>query len=236
MEFLGVTLDRLADNLALDEALLLAAEANQCSPTLRVWQWEHAAVILGAAGILHDDVNETHCTDDRVPVLRRSSGGGTVVIGPGCLLYSLILPLALAPELTQIGPSYRYILDRICSHIGLTTLEPAGISDLALAGRKVSGNAQQRKRQHLLHHGSLLYAFDVNLAERYLRPPARQPAYREKRTHTAFLTNLPLAREVLIAKLRSAFGADAETSAWPGDAVQRLVAEKYGTMAWTRRR
>jgi lipoate---protein ligase len=236
MDFLGLTLTTLAENLALDEALLLASELEQAPPVLRIWEWHRPAVILGAAGVLRDDVHEGHCAADGIPILRRASGGGTVVLGPGCLLYTLVLEQASAPELTQIRPSYDYLLERLSTAIGLVGLAPAGISDLALEGRKVSGNAQQRKRHHLLHHGSLLYAFDTSLAERYLRMPPRQPAYRQARSHTSFLTNLPVSREDLMAAVRGAFGANVETHSWPRATVERLVAEKYGTSAWTYRR
>ena len=66
-----------------------------------------------------------------------------------------------------------------------------GTSDLALNDRKFSGNAQQRKRTHLLHHGTLLYAFATEPLARYLKPPPRQPAYRAGRSHADFVTNLP---------------------------------------------
>jgi lipoate-protein ligase A len=92
--------------------------------------------------------------------------------------------------------------------LAVPQLRPAGISDLALGSLKVSGNAQQRKRTHLLHHGTLLYAFDITRVDRYMRQPARQPEYRQRRAHADFLTNLPLPREEIIGRLRMAFGAD----------------------------
>ena len=57
-----------------------------------------------------------------------------------------------------------------------------GVSDLAVEGLKVSGSAQQRKRRHLLHHGTLLCGFDLARITRYLHapqrryPPASRPA------------------------------------------------------------
>ena len=71
-------------------------------------------------------------------------------------------------------------------------ITPVGISDLAVEGKKFSGNAQQRKRDHLLHHGTLLYSFDLDLLPRYLKAPPRQPEYRAQRAHEDFLGNVPL--------------------------------------------
>ena len=236
MNFLGVTLPTLAETLALDEALLIGAEAEPGREILRLWEWPAAAVVLGAGAVLAADVNEPACVADGVPVLRRSSGGGTVLLGTGCLLYTLVLAYDRAAELTQIGSSYRYILDRVCAALALPQLEPAGTSDLALAGRKVSGNAQQRKRRHLLHHGTLLYAFDTQRLGRYLRTPGRQPEYRQGRGHAEFVTNLPLGRLELERRLRQAFAADVEGADWPRQLVAELVRSKYLLPEWTRRR
>ena len=134
-----------------------------------------------------------------------------------------------APELAQIGPSIQVHFRAVSVlRAALPGLHPAGTSDLALLDRKVSGNAQQRKRTHLLHHGSLLHSFDVGCAERYLLMPGRQPDYRRQRPHSDFLTNLPLDRLELTARLRSAFDAEIEIEDWPREQVQKLVTSKYG--------
>src|SRR5262245_47523131 len=188
MLFLDLTLPSLAENLALDEALLLRAEEGEGSELLRFWSWPQFAVVLGAGGVIADDVNETACDTDGVPMARRSSGGGTVLLGQGCLLFSLVLNMERAAELTQINASYRWILNRIAS--ALTTLqrdiEFAGTSDLAVGGRKFSGNSQQRKRRFLLHHGTILHGFDVDAVGRYLKMPSRRPDYRGDRPHHKF--------------------------------------------------
>jgi lipoate---protein ligase len=236
MDYLGLTLPTLAENLALDEALLLRAEQGPSRDLLRLWEWPSTAVILGAGSVLAADVDEAACHADGVPILRRSSGGGTVLLGPGCLLYTLVLAYDSAPELTQISSSYCYILKCVCASLNLPALQPRGTSDLAQDALKVSGNAQQRKRHHLLHHGSLLYAFNVALLGRYLRMPARQPAYRQQREHAEFVTNLTLGKEELAERLRSGFGADQAVTDWPADLVRELVQTKYGLTEWTRRR
>src|ERR1700677_2646744 len=126
MDFLGLTLPTLADNIALDEALLMAAEAGAGAEILRIWEWETPAVVLGAGGILAEDVDREACAADGVPLLRRSSGGGTVLLGPGCLLYSLVLSYDRAAPLRAIATSYEYILDRICAYLAGPGLRRAG--------------------------------------------------------------------------------------------------------------
>lgn len=208
MRLLDLTLPTAAENLALDEALLLEAEAGRGGEVLRFWEWPRPAVVLGSGGVLRDDVKEETCLDDGVPILRRSSGGGTVLLGHGCLCYSLVLSCNHAPELSAIRPSYCYILARVAE--ALADLSPridiAGTSDLTCDGRKLSGNAQQRKRHYLLHHGTLLHDFDLSLFTRYLKMPARQPEYRAGREHAEFVQNLACAANTLRRRLRSLAG------------------------------
>jgi len=237
MNLLDLTLPTAAENLALDEALLLAAETGG-PEVLRLWEWPRPAVVLGAAGKVREELRQTECRAAGVPILRRASGGGTVLLGAGCLVYTLILAYERAAELAQVRPSFHYILGRIQE--GLATSAPgaelAGLSDLAIAGRKISGNSQQRKRGHLLHHGTLLYAFDIAQVARYLPEPVRQPDYRGRRKHAEFLCNVSTTREALRDAIRSAWGADRTLTSWPEDSVRRLVADKYACANWTYRR
>jgi lipoate-protein ligase A len=238
MNYLERTLATAAENLALDEALLLEAEAGRGGEVLRIWEWPTPVVVLGSGCRLAEDVKEAVCERDQVPVLRRSSGGGTVLLGQGCLLFSLVLRLDRVPELGEIRSSYRYILGEIAGALRdkAPGIEAVGISDLAVRGLKFSGNAQQRKRDHLLHHGTLLYAFALEHVGAYLNTPERQPDYRRGREHHQFLCNLPLGREELIGRLRQAWGADRVTDVWPQDLVNQLVAGKHASSAWIRRR
>jgi lipoate-protein ligase A len=236
LRMLDLTLPELAANLALDEALLLQAEAGTGCEVLRLWEWPAPAVVLGSGCRLAEEVNEDACRTDAVPILRRSSGGGTVLLGPGCLLYSLILRCDRAPELAQIRSSYCHILRRVCRALGVAGAAPAGTSDIAVAGRKFSGNSQQRKRGHMLHHGSLLYAFDLAAIGRYVRPPPRQPDYRRGRSHEEFLYNLGLPATELKEGLRRECDANQPLTDWPRSMVAELVAQKYSSPQWVRRR
>jgi lipoate-protein ligase A len=231
---LDLTLPTLDENLALDEALLLAAETGGPA-VLRFWEWQSLAVVVGAGGKLADEVRLDRCAADGVPVARRSSGGGTVLLGPGCLLYSLVLPMSADSALKDLNASYRFIMGRLADALA-ADVAWAGTSDLMWNDRKISGNAQQRKRGHLLHHGTLLYAFDVPLIERYVSHPPRMPDYRRGRRHDDFVANLPMAVERFKAILSAAWDIRGEAPTWPREIMARLVGEKYGREDWAMRR
>jgi lipoate-protein ligase A len=238
MDYLDLTLPTVVANLALDEALLLEAEAGGREEVLRFWEWPAPAVVLGAGCCLAAEVNEAACQADDVPILRRSSGGGTVLLGSGCLLYSLVLAYDRSPSLREVSPSYGYILGRVQAALEdlLPSIERAGTSDLAAAGRKFSGNAQQRKRRYLLHHGSLLYRFDLDRVEGYLPLPGRQPGYRQGRAHASFLRNLPVGAPELQRRLQTVWEAVHLAKDWPEDLVRRLTEDKYRRPEWIYRR
>jgi lipoate-protein ligase A len=234
MNYLDVTLSTPAENLACDEALLEQAEAG-CGPSvLRCWQSPAHFVVLGYSNKLGEEVNVEACRAQGVPILRRCSGGGTVLQGPGCLNYSVILKIDAAPELHSVTGANRFVMERnrrtLASLIGRTvTIE--GHTDLAMDGLKFSGNAQRRKRDWLLFHGTFLLNFDVDRIEKLLLPPPRQPDYRRGRSHSKFITQLKISAEAVKSALREAWDANARHRDIP-PGLTRLVAEKYSRDEW----
>jgi lipoate-protein ligase A len=102
MKYLDLTLPTPAENLALDEALLELAE-REGDETLRVWESPWPFVVLGLSNHLSREANVDACRELKVEILRRCSGGGTVVQGPGCLSYALALRIDEAGPLATIG-------------------------------------------------------------------------------------------------------------------------------------
>ena len=214
---LDLTLPSPAENLALDEALLDEMDEQGGDPVLRFWESDRHFVVLGLSCRLTDDVDIGTCRKDNVPVLRRASGGGTVLLGPGCLSYALVLPLALHGELADIRSTNHFVLERMAK--ALNRWEPAiafrGISDLAIDGVKISGNAQRRKRQALLFHGTILYAMQVDMISRYLKQPSRQPEYRGGRSHAAFLRTIAAPPQAIKEAIADAWNARSTLDGWP---------------------
>jgi len=239
MQFLDLTLPTPEENLALDEALLVLAEQSGGREILRLWEIGRPCVVLGNFCRIADDVNEDACRADGVPVRRRVSGGGTVLIGPGCLNFSLVLDMRHRPELADVSRSHVLILDRVSEVLAVKIPHIVfdGISDLCVGGKKFSGNAQRRRRDWLLHHGTLLYNFPVEQISRYLREPARQPPYRANRPHSDFVANIPADAASLKQELCFAWAADDDLApSWPRELTARLVAERYAREEWIRRR
>ena len=105
------------ENIDYDELLLSKAEKGEGSEVLRFWESPDYFVVLGRIGKEEEDVYPEAVTKDHVPILRRFSGGGTVLQGKGCLNYSLILSKDL-PEINDLRRSYQFILEKIVKALG----------------------------------------------------------------------------------------------------------------------
>ena len=235
MRYLDLTLHSLAENLALDEALLGEAEKSD-SPreTLRIWESPTPGVVIGRSSRVSVEVRGDECRARQIPVLRRISGGAAVVVGPGCLMYALVLSLRLRPELRAIDRAHSIVLGKIVAALQpmVAGVTARGICDLAIDDKKFSGNGVRSKRNALLYHGTLLYGFPLEMVGRLLAAPPRQPKYRQDRGHDAFVMNLRLDAAALRSALRSAWDANEPCQEWPRSETARLTAEKYSQSGW----
>jgi lipoate-protein ligase A len=257
MKLLEMTLPTPEENLALDEALLDQAETDEfAGEVLRLWEPDAPMVVVGRSSKLSQEVKTDECHRRGIPVLRRTSGGTSIVAGPGCLMYAVVLSLNARPELRAIDQAHRFVLGRIAA--ALDPFAPGircrGTSDLVLGDRgkcpaastgnscdpltqestaqKVSGNSVRVKRNWLLYHGTLLYNFPMELIEACLPMPPRQPGYRAGRPHHQFVTNLPISRADLRQAMITGWLANEPCQGWPRELTANLVAQRYGLASW----
>ncbi len=171
-------------------------------------------------------------------MLRRISGGAAVVAGPGCLMYALVLSLQARPAMRSVGLAHDFVLEMLAAALRPLArgIGRRGTSDLALADRKVSGNSVRMKQRHLLYHGTLLVDFPLELIGRVLPMPPRQPEYRARRPHDAFVTNLSLPADAIRRAVASMWKAEEPYPDWPRVRTAALAAEKYSRREWNEQR
>lgn len=232
--------------LAIDEALLMAAEEGEFGSTIRFWQFDRPTVVLGRSSRVDYEVHRGFCDDHDIPILRRCSGGAAVVGGPGCLMYSVVLSYQREPELQKIDVAHRYVMSRVlnASHAAVDDavrrdVHLQGICDLTFADRKCSGNSLRMARRHVLYHGTILHGFDLELLSNCLAGAPRQPDYRRGRPHDSFVTNLPIDVDRFITAMSDQFGItgttkvlDSQGPASISTRVEHLKRDRYDEVSW----
>ena len=235
-EWLSYELSNAAENLALDEALLDEMHDEMLGRcVVRTWMSSEPVVIVGSSSRLQKEVDCDACNSLGVQIVRRSSGGATVVLGPGCLVWSVLFQLPA--EFPSIESIHTSVLSPLARELGAFVfgIRRAGTSDLVVADRKVSGNALRIKRRAVLYHGTLLDSLDLELVSRVLKHPPREPGYRAGREHAFFLSNLCLGRNVLELAIRRAFQANQVCSHRPQQRIDQILSKRYASDEWTER-
>jgi lipoate-protein ligase A len=147
-------------NMGLDEAVLESVSAGG-PPTLRLYAWRPRAVSIGYFQGARDEVDLARCAELGVDVVRRLTGGGAVYHADE-LTYSVVLPES--HELARGGllESYRVLSAGVVAGLAELGVEAsfAPLNDIVSGGRKLSGNAQTRRRGCVLQHGTVLLSVD----------------------------------------------------------------------------
>lgn len=159
--------------------------------TVRVWQPENHMVVLGRSNQPEREVYVDRCRDDQVPVLKRYGGGGTVLLHPGCLVIScgawVSSPYDNDRYFRKLNQA---VISTIQQRVSGLDLMQKGFSDIVVGSRKIAGTSLFRSRNYLLYQASLLLDAELELIERYLRHPSREPDYRASRRHRDFIAGL----------------------------------------------
>lgn len=149
-------------NLAFEECIMNSWTNKE--PILLLWQSE-SALVIGKHQNAYEEVNSQFVYDQKVPVVRRNSGGGTVYHDLGNLNYSIIASFDKFQPIDW-HKLYKPIIDAL-KNLGLD-IDVSKRHDLKIDGRKISGTAQFRKKCNVLHHGTLLFNSSLNTLVRSL--------------------------------------------------------------------
>ena len=156
----------------------------------RSWEAQELAVVLGRGNKAATEVYEERCDADSVPILRRRGGGGTVVLSPGVLVLSLLTHVKQRYHFQEyFWQINEYIIEAL-TKAGLAELAQRGISDICLRQHKILGSSMYRSKDVLFYTASLMVSNDLQLLDRYLKHPSKEPDYRQGRTHRDFVTTI----------------------------------------------
>jgi lipoate-protein ligase A len=234
-------------NLALDEVLTARVGDGRRRPTLRIWEWNESAVVIGSFQSLRNEVDPEGATRHGFDVVRRISGGGAMMMAAGQIItYSLYVPAALVSGMT-FADSYAFLDDWVLQALRSLGIEATyqPLNDIASPTGKIGGAAQKRLANGgVLHHATLSYDIDGQMMTEVLRIGREKLS--DKGTVSAAKRVDPLrrqtglARDVVIERFVQTFtrlyGAESGhiTDEEYAEAAA-LVESKFATDAWLRR-
>ena len=242
-----------AMNMAIDEAIL-AAQKEQPNPTLRFYGWTQPAFSFGYFQNIASEVDVDACRAEGIELVKRMTGGGTVVHGWE-LTYTLILPrnageMNISDAYHIIGQSLVKAFQQLCiptqcyaecpkssqtaQNICLTN--PAE-HDVMSDNKKLAGVSVRRNRSGIMFQGYI--SLDMppsSILERVSKDPEIQQMLREK--STAINTDgRSIPRSTLIQVISETFNLGiafypSELSSTEHAQAKTLAETKYATSAW----
>lgn len=172
------------EQLQLEEALLRTDENSYCI----VNKGSPPSIVMGISGKKRELVDELAAKEKSIPLIRRYSGGGCVVVDEDTLFISFIIGKEF-----YTAPLYPESIHRWAEDLYLSSWKIPGFAlrenDYVIQEKKCGGNAQYLKKDRFVHHTTFLWKYCPTKMSLLLHP-AKEPSYRKKRDHLDFLQPL----------------------------------------------
>ncbi len=169
---------------------LLTQVAGDGKARLRVAVPQTRLVVLGRSSKPEQEVNQDACTEEGVELFRRPGGGCSVLLDPGNVIVSTVVARPRLGDLRKLFDAFSLWMIEGLDGIGLPGVTRQGISDLTLGDRKLGGSALYLPKGLAYYSTTILVDPDLDLMERLLLHPPKEPSYRQGRSHRAFVTTL----------------------------------------------
>lgn len=174
----------ILQQLQLEEALLRTDNRNWCL----INEGSPQAIVMGISGRPEKFIDLKKLKQAPIPLVKRFSGGGTVIVDENTHFITLICNISDAgvsccPQ--KIHGWAEALYRPVFNHQDFRLLE----NDYVFKEKKFGGNAQYLCKERWLHHSSLLWDYEPSCMEYLLLPP-KMPGYRKARTHSDFLCKL----------------------------------------------
>lgn len=161
--------------------------------TFKVWEPKKTVIVLGRSSKENDDIHLNEARKNNIEILKRAGGGGTVVLSKGMLVISLAKRVSNNFDNSSYFKMINKLIINCLRSMDVKGLNEKGLSDICINDRKVLGCSLFRKLNLLFYQASLIINSELDIIDRYLKHPKREPDYRKSREHKDFLTSLKMA-------------------------------------------
>ncbi len=168
--------------LQLEEALLREDTRNFCL----INEGTSPAIVMGISGKPEELIDLPKARAFGIPIIKRFSGGGTVIVDEDTLFITFICQKNSHPFPAYPEPILKWSASLYSQAFPFISLKE---NDYVIEDKKCGGNAQYIKKERWLHHTSFLWNFKPSHMQLLLHPK-KTPSYRKERPHTDFLTQL----------------------------------------------
>jgi lipoate---protein ligase len=227
-------------NMALDEVLMNCINCRHNMPILRIYGWHPPTVSIGYFQSMDEEVDIKRCRQIGIDVVRRITGGGAV-LHESELTYSFVTNVY--PK--NIMESYNLICEPIVMCINKLGFNAkfAPLNDIIVNGKKVSGNAQTRKKDTLLQHGTIILNVNVEKMFSVLKVPSEKVKDKMIEDVKGRVRGLNKTFEQVAYNLKESFsekfGAEIivdDLTIKEEESTKKLVKEKYTSDQWNRKK
>lgn len=238
-----------AMHTALDQVLTEELAAGRRGPTLRFWEWEEPAVIIGSFQSLANEVDQEAAARYGVTVVRRVSGGGAMFMEAGnCITFSLVVPPSLVDGMS-FEDSYTFLNQWVLGALADVGVHATttGLNDISSPAGKLAGSAQKRLASGggaVLHHVTMSYDIDADKMLEVLRIGREKLSDKGTRSANKRVdpvrsqTRMPREQviDVFVEHFRSRYRlVDGAVRPEELERARELVATKFTDPAWTAR-
>ena len=154
------------------------------------WVPDKAYVVLGQRDSVDKAVNDVILSKHNISVLKRPSGGHSVVLSPNTFVVAMTHP---GKTIKDIKPTFTKSIDVIIRALemqGVRNLQIKGISDIVIGDKKITGSSMYFAKTKLFFHAVINISEKPDFIAQFLKHPETEPEYRKKRNHSEFITSL----------------------------------------------
>ena len=157
---------------------------------IRIWTPKQKYIVLGRSQNINQECLTSSIHKDKIPVIQRHSGGGTVLLSPQVVCFAFRFSRTQKQSIKQdLQKGSSFIALFLQQKMNLK-VEQQGFSDLCLQNRKILGCSLRLIKDFSIYLAVLIVNPITDDLQRYLAHPSKEPHYRNQRNHAHFVSHL----------------------------------------------